>query len=120
QARLPAPLGLASVSLNGGIQLFWMSNAVNANRTAFDHYLVYSTAYDATRNVCTATWNLEGSTVSDGFLVGNLTNGVSKCFAVSAVSHDGHESQWSDARFDTPRYDARNAFVYSRQTRADS
>ena len=56
--------------------------------------------------------------MSDGFLAGNLTNGVSRCFAVSAVTRDGHESDWSDSRLDTPRYDARNAFVYSTARRA--
>ena len=51
---------------------------------------------------------------------GNLTNGVSRCFAVSAVTRDGHESAWSEARLDTPRFDARNAFVYSTAARRDS
>lgn len=120
QARLPAPLGLASISLNGAVQLTWSSNAVDASHGTFDHYRVYSTAYDGTRGVCTANWVVEGTTVSDAFLAGNLVNGVSRCFAVSAVTRDGHESDWSDARLDTPRYDARNAFVYATAARADS
>ena len=120
QARLPAPQGLSSISLNSAVQLYWNSNAVDASRATFDHYRVYSTAYDATRGVCTVNWVLEGSTVSDAFLAANLTNGVSRCFAVSAITHDGHESTWSDARQDTPRLDARNVVVYSRTTRADS
>lgn len=119
-SRLPAPLGLTSISMNGAIQLLWQSNAVDANRNAFDHYLVYSTLYDGSRGVCTANWEQEGSTVSDAFFVGNLTNGVSRCFAVSAVTRDGHESAWSDSRLDTPRLDARNAFVYSTTARRDS
>ena len=117
--RLPAPQGLGSISLNGAVQLFWSPNAVNASPT-FDHYLVYSSSYDNARAVCNSDWVLEGSTVSDGFLVGNLTNGVSQCYAVSAVTLDGHESVWSSSRVDTPRYDARNVFVYSRQARPDS
>lgn len=116
----PTPLGLTSVSLNGAIHLSWKSNAVDALHAAFDHYRVYSTAYDATRAVCTADWVVEGTTVSDGFLAGNLTNGLSRCFAVSTITHDGHESMWSDARLDTPRADARNAFVYSTAARRDS
>jgi hypothetical protein len=116
---LPAPTGLGSISLNSAVQLFWNPNAVNAS-TTFDHYLVYSSSYDAARAVCNADWSLEGSTVSDGFLVGNLTNGISRCYAVSAVTLDGHESTWSTSQLDTPRYDARNAFVYDRQTRPDS
>ena len=35
------------------IQLRWSSNAVDASHGTFDHYRVYSTAYDATRGVCT-------------------------------------------------------------------
>lgn len=119
-ARLPAPQGLASISLNGAVQLLWKSNAVDAAHGTFDQYRVYSTAYDGTRGVCTADWVMEGTTVSDGFLAGNLTNGVSRCFAVSAVTLDGHESDWSGSQLDTPRFDARNAFVYATASRADS
>jgi hypothetical protein len=119
-SRLPAPLGLTSISLNGAIQLSWQPNAVNANRNEFDHYRVYSTAYDATRGVCTTGWAIEGSTVSDAFLSGNLTNGVSRCFAVSAVTRDGHESAWSENRLDTPRFDARSTLVYTTTARRDS
>jgi len=119
RSQLPAPAGLRSISLNGAIQLAWSSNAVDANRNAFDHYRVYSGAFDNVRGTC-GSWSLEGSTVSDAFLVANLTNGVTRCFAVSAVSHDGHESDWSGAVQDTPRYDARNVLVYSHDVRADS
>ena len=118
--RLPAPLGLTSISLNGGIHLAWQSNAVEANRNAFDHYVVYSAPYDGSRGVCTSDWEKEGSTVADAFLAANLTNGISRCFAVSAVTHTGHESAWSDSRLDTPRHDARNAFVYGSAARRDS
>jgi hypothetical protein len=118
--RLPAPQGLSSISLNGAIQLAWSSNSVDASHGTFDHYRLYSTDYDGTRGVCTANWVVEGTTVSDAFLAGNLVNGVSRCYAVSAVTRDGHESDWSDARLDTPRYDARNAFVYATAARPDS
>jgi hypothetical protein len=118
QSRLPAPAGLGSITLNGAVQLFWDANAVST--AAFDHYRVYSSSYDGARAVCNSDWSLEGQTVSDGFLAGNLTNGVTRCYAVSAVTFDGHESEWSSSRLDTPRYDARNAFVYSRQARPDS
>ena len=120
QARLPAPLGLTSTSLNAAIHLRWSSNAVDAAHGTFDYYRVYSTSYDTARGVCTANWTVEGTTVTDAFLAGNLVNGVSRCFAVSAISRDGHESTWSEARLDTPRFDARNAFVYSTTARRDS
>ncbi|MFI5230390.1 MAG: hypothetical protein ACHQWU_15050 [Gemmatimonadales bacterium] len=119
-ARLPAPTGLTSVSLNTAIQLIWNDNAVAASNGTFDHYRVYSTPYDDTRGVCTSNWVVEGTTVSDGFLAGNLANGQSRCFAVSALTRDGHESEWSAARLDTPRFDAQNAIVYATASRADS
>jgi hypothetical protein len=119
QSELPAPAGVSSTSLNGAIQLMWSSNASEADRNAFDHYRVYSAAFDNLRSTCSA-WNLEGSTVSDAFLVANLQNGITRCYAVSAVSHDGHESNWSPAIQDTPRYDAHNVLVYSHDTRPDS
>jgi hypothetical protein len=119
QSELPAPSGLHSISLNSAVQLEWSRNAVDANPGAFSYYRVYSGSFDATHSTC-SSWNLEGSTVSDAFLVANLSNGVTRCYTVSAVSRDGHESNWSSAVHDTPRYDARNVLVYSRDARADS
>jgi hypothetical protein len=119
QSELPAPSGLRSMSLNTAIQLAWSSNVIDANGDAFDYYRVYSGAFDAAHSVCSA-WNLEGSTVSDAFLVANIANGITRCYAVSAVSRDGHESPWGGAIHDTPRFDARNVLVYSRDFRADS
>ena len=118
--RLPAPTGLSSTSLNAAVHLRWNSNAVEASHGTFDYYRVYSSSYDANRSVCNSDWSVEGTTVSDGFLSGNMANGVSRCFAVSAISRDGHESKWSDMRVDTPRFDARNAFVYATSVKKDS
>lgn len=111
--RLPSPDALASLSLDRAIQLSWASNAVDADPAAFDHYRVYSALYDAASARCADGWSLEGTTVSDGFLALELTNGLTRCFAVSAVSRDGHESSWSDVVSDTPRYDARNVLVHA-------
>ena len=119
RSELPAPLGVHSISLNAAVQLAWSANAVEANRNAFAYYRVYSGDFDAAHSAC-VSWSLEGSTVSDAFLSANLTNGVTRCFAVSAVSRDGHESAWSAATHDTPRYDARNTLVFSHDIRADS
>jgi hypothetical protein len=118
-SELLAPEALRSISLNGAIQLDWSSNALDANRSAFDYYRVYSAAFDAAHSIC-SSWNLEGTTVSDAFLAANLSNGVTRCYAVSAVSRDGHESSWSSSTHDTPRYDARNLLVWASDVRADS
>jgi hypothetical protein len=110
--RLPAPSDLISVSLDRAIQLSWPSNARVYDPGLFDYYRVYSTPYDLDLNLCDdQSWALEGTTVSEDFLSTGLPNGVPRCFAVSTVSRDGHESVWSPARADTPRYDARNVYV---------
>lgn len=118
--RLPAPLGLTSLTLDHAIHLTWDDNAVHSSVAAFDHYRVYSSIYSSAKGVCEAPWYFEGSTVADGFLVGNLVNGQSRCFAVSAISADGHESTWSNARVDTPRSDAKTIVVYVAGTKPDS
>ena len=114
--RLPAPNTLLSVSLDRAIQMSWSPNARNADPTLFDYYRVYSTPYDLDQNLCDGDfWVLEGTTVSEDFLATGLTNGAPRCFAVSTVSRDGHESLWSDLRADTPRYDSRNLLVFAAQ-----
>jgi hypothetical protein len=118
--RLPAPLGLTSITLDHAVHLEWDDNAVQSTIATFDHYRVYSSAYSSAQNVCQAPWYFEGSTVSDAFLVGNLPNGETRCYAVSAISTDGHESTWSSARLDTPRSDAENVLVYAAEAKADS
>ena len=114
--RLPAPQSLTSITLDSAIQLSWARNAVG---TAFDYYRVYSALYDRGRATCDQ-WSLEGTTVSDAFVSAGLANGVTRCFAVSAVSRDGHESAWSNTRTDTPRFDSRNVLVYSTEARTAS
>jgi len=106
--RLPAPRSLTSVTLNRAIQLQWDPNAFEAAPALFDLYRVYSTAWNAAGGCDLSAWALEGTTVSDGFISRNLPNGETRCFAVSAISRDGHESLWSGVREDTPRYDARS------------
>ncbi len=112
---LEAPLTLASTTLNGAIALQWSDNPFQRNPTRFATYRVYSTSYDLDANRCGATWSLEGTTVAPEFVAGALANGVSRCFAVAAISVEGYESLWSPIRFDTPRPDARNIVLYARQ-----
>jgi len=109
--QLPAPAGLVPVSLNTAIQLSWSANARLAAPTLFSYYRVYSTPYTLGTGTCTAAWVLEGTTVSEDFIASGLPNGSPRCFAVSAVSTDGHESDWSTPTYDTPRFDARNIVV---------
>jgi hypothetical protein len=113
---LDTPESLVSVSLNTAVQLSWDPNARVADPNRFSHYNVYSTSYDLDNGVCDdGGWALEGTSVSEDFLVSGLENGVPLCFAVSAVSTSGDESDVSDYRNDTPRYDARNVLVSTAQ-----
>ncbi len=109
---LPAPTDLQSVSLNQAIDLFWADNAAVSGGSRFYWYQVYSASYDLDHDRC-GTWYLEGATVSPEFLAGSLTNGVPRCYRVSAISTDGAESPWSTRWQDTPRPDARNVLVYA-------
>jgi hypothetical protein len=114
--RLPAPSGLLSVSLDQAIQLSWPANARQTGGERFAYYRVYSTPYNLDTDECDAgQWVLEGTTVSEDFLATGLANGAPRCFAVSAVSGDGHESVWTRPRADTPRYDARNVLLFTRE-----
>jgi hypothetical protein len=110
--RLPAPLTLTSVSLNGRIHLEWTDNAYQADPAGFSHYRVYSTPYDLDANLCGTAWTLEGTTVAATFLSGNLPNGMPRCFGVSAITIEGFESLWSPLRYDTPRPDGRAVAVF--------
>jgi hypothetical protein len=103
--RLPAPSGLTSISLDGAIQLSWSGSVVANFPNQFRIYRVYSTRFLSGSGRCDdGGWSLEGTTVSDGFLVSNLLNGVTRCFAVSTVAQDGGEGSRGPARADTPRH----------------
>jgi hypothetical protein len=112
---LDRPATLTPTTLNGAVALTWSDNAFLANPSRFRIYRVYSAAYDLDQDLCGQTWSLEGTTVAPEFVAGALTNGVSRCFGVSAVSLEGWESLWSPLVHDTPRPDARNVVVYARQ-----
>ncbi len=113
---LETPESLFSVSLNTAVQLSWDPNARLADPNRFSHYAIYSTSYDLDHGVCdNAGWALEGTSVSEDFLVSGLTNGVPLCFAVSSVSTRNDESDVSAYVNDTPRFDARNVLVSAAQ-----
>ena len=111
--QLDAPASLFSISLNGAIHLEWDDNAYTAAPTRFKWYRIYSTAYNLDTGLCDTSWLLEGTTVAPEFLASAMTNGVPRCFGVSAVSREGYESLWSPLRQDTPRPDARNTLVFA-------
>jgi len=113
---VPAPSYLSSLTLNGAIYLSWDDTPYASYQNDFSHYQVYSTSFDLDHNLCGSSWSVEGTTVSPEFLVGALTNGVPRCFGVSAFSVDDYESDRSPLRNDTPRPDARNVVLLSTDT----
>jgi len=113
------PATLSSTTLNHAIALTWSDNSYTADPANFQNYRVFSTTYNLDNDTC-GSWRLEGTTVAPEFIVGALTNGTPRCFAVSAVSVNGAESAQSPVRSDTPRPDARNVVLYPVQARSDS
>jgi hypothetical protein len=111
--QLQSPTWLSSISLNGAIHLAWDDTAYISAPTRFKWYRIYSTDYNLGTGLCGTNWLLEGTTVAPEFLASALTNGVPRCFGVSAVSQEGYESLWSPLRQDTPRPDGRNTLVYA-------
>lgn len=118
--RLEAPATLVPISLNTAIQLSWSSDARTAAPDLFNYYRVYSASYDLRSGNCGADWVLEGTTVSEDFLASGLPNGVPRCFTVSTISRDGHESDWTAPISDTPRPDARNVLILASPASVDS
>lgn len=106
-----APSGLVGVSMNGAVHLSWIGPAGTASPSDVQQYRVFSTGYSAAAGCDVARWTLVGATTAPAFLVAGLTNGVSQCYAVSAVSRSGMESPMTRAWTDTPRHDARHVVV---------
>jgi hypothetical protein len=111
--QLVSPGWLSSISLNGSIHLEWDDRSYITAPTRFKWYRIYSTDYNLDNGLCGTSWLLEGTTVASEFLASAMTNGVPRCFGISAVSREGYESLWSPLRQDTPRPDARNTLVYA-------
>jgi len=111
--QLDPPTWLFTISLNGAIHLEWDDSPYITAPSRFKWYRIYSTSYDLDSGLCGTDWLLEGTTVAPEFLASALSNGVPRCFGVSAVSREGYESLWSPVRQDTPRPDARNTLVWA-------
>ena len=113
-----APTSLSSITLDAAVALTWSDNPFVSDPGNFQNYNVYSTSYDLDNDRCGTSWQLEGTTVAPEFLVGALTNGVPRCFTVTAMSPRGAESDRSPMRADTPRPDARNVALVAFQVQS--
>jgi len=113
--KLPPPEDLSAIALDGAVELSWSPNARLANPAAFSYYRVYSTVYHASQNLCDTQWVLEGTTVSEDFIASGLPNGQPRCFDVSAISIDGHESDWPTPIAIAPSASAGDVVVFASQ-----
>ena len=103
-----APATLSSTSLDGAIALVWSDNPFQNDPDIFANYTVYGASFNIDTGECGTDFTVEGTTVAPEFLAAALTNGIPRCFTVTAVSVDGLESERSPLRGDTPRFDSRN------------
>jgi hypothetical protein len=115
--QIQKPAFLTTISLDSAIHLDWDDTPFSADPARFKWYRVYSAGFDLAQNAC-SNWALEGTTVSHEFLAAQLTNGVTRCYGVSAVDTLGYESLWSPVMSDTPRPDARNVLVWAYEVNA--
>ncbi len=96
------PAGLTGTPLDSAVALAWQSNSISGpNGSHFDFYRVYS--QDTNNNACVGSSTvLEGQSVSNGFVITGIANGVGRCYFVTAVTKSGHESPGSNAVLLTP------------------
>lgn len=106
-----APTGLAGVSMNRAVHLTWVEPPRTGSASDVQQYRVFSTGYSVAAGCDVTRWTLAGATAAPAFLVAGLTNGVSQCYAVTAVSRSGMESAMTRSWKDTPRHDARHVLV---------
>jgi len=114
---LPPPDSVTAVGFDSASRLHWAANARLQNPALFSYYRVYSETAVITNMVasCPTTGSdfaLEGSSVSEDFVVTGLANGTTWCYAITTVTQDGHESVLSQWASDTPTLGA-GAFAVS-------
>jgi hypothetical protein len=104
---VPAPAGVTGAGIDSGVKLTWSSSARLAHAQQFAYYRVYSEQATTSNNTSTcpagaASFGLEGSTVSENFVVTGLANGAAWCYAITSVTQLGQESALSQWTIVTP------------------
>ncbi len=93
---MPAPGGLSGVGLDSGTALTWNDSVRVDHSTIFNYYRVYSeTASGSSCPTAGAGFGLEGTTVSENFVVTGIANDTPVCYGVTTVSQLGQESALS-------------------------
>jgi len=107
-APLPPPDTITPAAFNGAGELRWTDTPLaSPNASQFSYYRVYSDSATVSGGTTTCSGNLsdlavEGSTVSDVFVVTGLTNGDTRCYSVSTVAVGGQESSLGPFTVITP------------------
>jgi hypothetical protein len=102
---MPAPSGLNGTPLDSGVALTWSNSVRLANTSIFSYYRVYSEQPSGSPASCPAAgsgFGLEGTTVSEDFVVTGIANGTAVCYGVTTVSTKGQESALSAWIMATP------------------
>ncbi len=102
---LPAPDTVAATPFDSAAQLTW-AGVTTTGPGVFSYYRVFSEAPTGGTS-CASGYTLsnlflEGTTVSDAFVITGLANSTSVCYAVSAVATTGEESVLSPWTLVTP------------------
>jgi hypothetical protein len=119
---LPPPDAISAAGFDSASEIQWSSSARLQNPALFSYYRVYSEPAQVsgmTSNCATPGpgFAIEGTTVSEQFVVTGLANGTTWCYAVTTVTQDGHESVLSQWATDTPTASA-GPFAVSMAPRA--
>jgi hypothetical protein len=104
---LPPPNSVTATGFDSASKVHWSADARLLNPALFAYYRVYSetAVISGMTASCPTTgpdFAVEGSSVSEDFVVTGLANGTTWCYAVTTVTLDGHESVLSAWANDTP------------------
>jgi hypothetical protein len=104
---IAAPDGLTGTAFDSAAKLTWSADQRLANPGLFAYYRVYSepaviAGGDTTCTTANPEFGLEGTTVSEAFVITGLANGVPECYGVTTVAQLGQESLLSPWVIVTP------------------
>jgi hypothetical protein len=102
--ELAPPSTITAAGFDSASEISWSADARLAHPNEFAYYRVYSEPAQG-GNTCATPgpgFAVEGSTVSEQFVVTGLANGTTWCYAVTSVAQNGSESVLSAWATDTP------------------
>jgi hypothetical protein len=105
--ELAPPSTITATGFDSASEVSWSADARLAHPNEFAYYRVYSEPAQVSgmTNTCATPgpgFAVEGSTVSEQFVVTGLANGTTWCYAITSVAQNGSESVLSAWTTDTP------------------